>query len=113
MGEFPRSPALVEIITTVSTEAQARELARGALEARLAACVSFHPVRSVYRWKGEVCDEEEIQVVLKTDERSVEAAERWIRDAHPYETPAVLRVPVLHVNSDYARWAREALEGES
>jgi periplasmic divalent cation tolerance protein len=112
MNESHGPPALVEIVTTVSTEEQARELAREAVEARLAACASFFRVRSLYRWKGAVCDEDEVQVVLKTDERTAEAAERWIRERHPYETPAVLRVPILAVNPDYERWALESLSEE-
>lgn len=104
------STPLVEIVTTVGAEAQAREIAQGLLEARLAACVHFFPLRSLYRWQGRVCDEIEHQVVAKTDARRAEAAERWIRERHPYETPAVLRVPILAANPDYERWALDSLD---
>lgn len=107
-----RNSTLVEIVTTVGGEDEARRLARGLVEARLAACVSFFAVRSVYRWQGEIMDEDELQVVAKTDGRRADAVERWIRDHHPYDTPAVLRLPVLRANPDYERWAVDEL-GES
>jgi periplasmic divalent cation tolerance protein len=104
------STTLVEIVTTVAGEPQARELAEGLLDARLAACVHFFPLQSLYRWRGRVCDEQEHQVVVKTDARRAEAAERWIRERHPYETPAILRVPIVSANPEYERWALDSLD---
>jgi periplasmic divalent cation tolerance protein len=103
---------LVEIVTTVASEADARKLARGLVEARLAACVSLLPLRSVYRWEGEICDEAEVQLVAKTDFRRASLVEEWIRERHPYDTPAVLRLPILKANADYERWVLDEL-GES
>ncbi len=62
-------PGLVEILTTVASEREARDLARRAIEERVAACVHYFPIRSVYRWRGKVEEDEEYQVTLKTPAR--------------------------------------------
>ena len=107
----PRSE-LVEIVTTVSTEAQARELAGALVRQRLVACASFHPTHSIYPWEGRVEDEPEFQLVLKTVVERAAAVEEWLGEHHPYDVPAVLRVPVLAANAPYGRWVRENVDPE-
>jgi periplasmic divalent cation tolerance protein len=108
------SGAVVEVVTTVATEEDAAHLARAVVEARVAACATFFPVRSVYRWEGAVQDEEEFQIIAKTAADRADAAVTWLREQHPYDTPAILVVPVLRANAEYAAWvARETGSGEA
>ncbi|MEZ5066546.1 MAG: divalent-cation tolerance protein CutA [bacterium] len=100
---------LVEIVTTVSTEQDAALLARSLVEDRLVACASFRRIRSIYRWAGELADESEIEVVLKTLDTLAEAVEARLRESHPYETPAILRLAV-EANEPYLAWARRGLD---
>jgi periplasmic divalent cation tolerance protein len=106
------STALVEIVTTTANEEDASRLARVLVEERLAACGSWRPIRSVYRWKGELCDEREIELHLKTTAGAAPRAERRLQELHPYETPSILRVRFLAANDDYASWVRSHV-GES
>ena len=113
MSASPGGPGpLVEIVTTTANEEDAGRLARTLVEEGLAACGTWRPVRSVYRWKGALCDEQEIELHLKTTASAAERAERRIREIHPYETPAVLRVPILAANEDYAAWVRANVRGD-
>jgi periplasmic divalent cation tolerance protein len=102
------SSPLVEIVTTVATEDDAVRIARELVEAAPVACASFFPVRSVYTWKGATCDEVEHQIVCKTLEKHAEDVERRLAELHPYETPAILRVPVLHANAAFVAWVEES-----
>ena len=101
-------PALVEIVTTVATEEAALEIARALVRERLVACASFAPCRSVYRWRGAVQEEAEVQVALKTTADRADEAERRLRELHAYETPAILRAAV-RATPDYARWVVESV----
>lgn len=101
--------SLVEIVTTVENEGQAVLLARDLVESGLAACANIGSVRSVYRWHGEVRDEAEVQIVFKTTTARADAAESRLRDRHPYDIPAILRLPVLAANDDYANWVASAV----
>lgn len=82
----------------------ASKLARSLVEARLAACVALSPIRSVYRWKGEVHDDEEVQLVLKTTRDRFEAIEAHLRAHHTYEVPELLMLPVQAGGEAYLRW---------
>jgi periplasmic divalent cation tolerance protein len=96
----------VVLVTAPGLEV-ARGLARALVEAKLAACVNLVPgVRSVYRWKGEVQEDEEVLLVVKTRaERGAALAER-IRDLHPYDLPEVLELAAVGGSPAYLDWVR-------
>ena len=52
-------------LTTAASEAKAREIAKAALEARLAACAQLFPIQSLYVWKDELREDAEIALHLK------------------------------------------------
>jgi periplasmic divalent cation tolerance protein len=56
---------LAVCLTTAADDAEAAAIARALVEERLAACVSRVPVRSTYRWEGEVRDDAETLLVIK------------------------------------------------
>lgn len=100
----------VVLVTAPGVEV-ARSLAHALVEARLAACANLVPgVRSVYRWEGEVQEDEEVLLVLKTRaDRGSELASR-IRELHPYDLPEVLELPAVGGSAAYLDWVRaEAL----
>ena len=57
----------------------------------LVACVNMAPVRSLYRWNGEFCDDEEHLLILKTRKDLVEAVIGELKALHPYEVPGDYR----------------------
>jgi periplasmic divalent cation tolerance protein len=99
----------VMVLTTVASEEQAGALARSLVEARLAACVHIQPIRSVYRWKGEVLDEPEWRLAIKTTADRYEAVERHIRERHSYEAPEIVRVAIDGGSAEYLRWIEESM----
>ena len=55
------------MLTTIAADADGAALARTLVEEQLAACVNLLPaMTSVYRWKGQVEQDREQQVVIKT-----------------------------------------------
>ncbi|MEU4743586.1 divalent-cation tolerance protein CutA [Actinosynnema sp. NPDC023658] len=95
----------VVVITTTDSEDAAGTLARAVVEARLAACVQISsPVRSVYRWDGEVHDDREWQLWIKTAYDRVDELTEFVKQHHTYDVPEVLALPVLGGNTDYLAW---------
>lgn len=102
----PGSPVEVVIVMTVTDDREvAALLAETAVEEHLAACAQLEgPLRSIYRWEGELCREEEWRVVAKTTAEGASAlVARWVA-AHPYDMPEVLVVGVLGGHAPYMRW---------
>ena len=72
-------------------------------------CVSVvAPVRSFYRWKGEIESAEEWLLVIKTSRERFDELRMVLEAAHSYEVPEVLAVPVVEGSPNYLAW----LEGE-
>ena len=59
---------------------------------------------SVYVWKGETETAEEAVLIAKLAREGADRAVAYIVANHPYETPAVLVVPVEGGSSDYLSW---------
>jgi periplasmic divalent cation tolerance protein len=79
------------VLTTLAADVDATALARTLVEERLAACVNVLPaMTSIYRWKGTVEQEQEQQLVIKTDRSQVMALETRLKAVHPYELPEFL-----------------------
>ncbi|WP_242454675.1 divalent-cation tolerance protein CutA [Bailinhaonella thermotolerans] len=95
----------VQAQVAVDSRERAAELARSAVEARLAACVQVvGPIVSTYRWQGAVETAEEYLLLAKTRADLSEALAEHIRAAHPYDVPEIITVPIEHGLPDYLAW---------
>jgi periplasmic divalent cation tolerance protein len=98
------APKLVIVNTTVPAEAAARKLAAAVIRSRLAACVQFLPIRSVYRWQGQVESAPEYLLLAKTRAALTAQLIAFIKRRHPYEVPEILATPVAAVHGKYLEW---------
>jgi periplasmic divalent cation tolerance protein len=88
----------------------AQLLAKSALHARLAACANIFPeIRSLYWWEGELQDDAESILILKTDATHEAALREHILEAHPYDVPCVASIALDGLNPDYEDWLRNSL----
>ncbi len=99
----------IVVLTTVGTKQFANDLAHSIVNARLAACVQIQAVQSVYRWKGEVCNEPEWLLAIKTTDAKYAELEQHIRTNHSYETPEIVRVPITGGSREYLAWIGECV----
>jgi periplasmic divalent cation tolerance protein len=95
---------IVVLCTTPDAQVGA-EIGRGLVERQLAACVNIVPgLRSIYSWQGEVKDDGETQLLIKTRRARFEAVAQWIRDHHPYSEPEIIALPIVAGSSTYLDW---------
>ncbi|MDZ4076264.1 MAG: divalent-cation tolerance protein CutA [Hylemonella sp.] len=90
--------------TTLPSEAQAAELARAIVQARLGACVQVQAIRSFYVWQERAHDEAEWLLAVKTRRALYPALETFIRERHPYETPEIVQLPITAGSTAYLAW---------
>lgn len=96
------------IMTSAPSREEARSLARGLVEARLAACVQLAPIESVYAWRGTVEQADEVLLMIKTSAARVDGVQAWLLARHSYETPEVVCAPLTSGSPAYLRWIDEA-----
>ncbi|HWP12531.1 MAG TPA: divalent-cation tolerance protein CutA [Ramlibacter sp.] len=97
---------ILSVTTTVGSRADATALAREILAQRLAACVQIDEgVTSLYRWQGELREESEVRLVIKSLPGCAAALQALFAKHHPYEVPQFLAEP-MRASPDYASWAR-------
>lgn len=93
---------------TVGNADQAYTIAKTVLEENLAACVNIIPtVRSVYRWKGELCDDAECLLLIKTTRDVFPLLKARVKALHSYEVPEIIAVPVQDGYEPYLEWVVE------
>lgn len=97
------------VLTTAPSEQQAAALASSLVEARLAACVHIQAIRSVYRWQGEVHDEPEWRLAIKTTAAQYAAVEQHIRERHSYDTPEIVRLTLDGGSEKYLAWIADSV----
>lgn len=95
------------VLVTAGSKTEAEAIAKGLVEAKLAACVGLTPIHSVYTWKGEVCSEDEWQLIIKTDLSRFEALKSKICQLHSYEVPEIIALPIVAGSPAYLQWISE------
>ena len=99
----------VMVLTTLPADADGPAFAHALVDARLAACVNLlAPMESIYRWEGEIEQESERQVVIKTSRDCVAALWDRVRELHPYDVPEFLVLPIVDGSDAYLRWVADS-----
>ena len=97
------------ILNTCPDQETANKLATLLVEKRLAACVNIIPgLSSVYQWQGEIHNDQECLLIIKTSEPRYKAVEQELKEHHPYELPEIIAVPVEKGEKNYLNWIQSA-----
>lgn len=94
---------LVEIVVTGPADF-VQKLVTQLVADRLIACAQCATVRSTYRWAGSIERDEEVRAQLHTTAARAGEVGARIDDAHPYDVPCILVLPVLQALPAYAAW---------
>ena len=95
----------VFVYTTYPSVVEAQKAGNTLVGARLAACVNILPgMISVYRWQGAIERGEEAVMIVKTRASRAEKVCASVKATHPYDTPAILVLPIESVDERYHAW---------
>ena len=102
----------VVVWTTIGSAADAHGMASILVNERLAACVNVLPeMESTYRWRGQVENDRERQMLMKTTAARVPALRARLHELHEYDVPEFIVVPVVGGSELYLNWIRESTAG--
>jgi periplasmic divalent cation tolerance protein len=95
-------------LVTIDDPEKAARIARFLVEQKLVACVNIVPqIRSIYSWKGQVFDETEHLMVIKTRGDLFERVKAAVKNLHPYEVPEIISWNIEQGLEDYLKWIDE------
>jgi periplasmic divalent cation tolerance protein len=94
------------IMTSIGSKTEATIIAEKLVETKLAACVQISAQgESIYRWKGDIQNDQEHFLNIKTTQLNKQAVITWLQKHHPYETPEILCL-TAEASSAYMKWMR-------
>jgi len=98
------------VLVTAPTAAEAESIARPLLERRLIACANILPgVTSLFWWEGSIDRAEEVLLVMKTRHDRLDEVRVAVIEAHSYDVPEVIALPIMGGSEAYLRWIDESV----
>ncbi len=101
-------PQFFQVQTTTDSRAEAVELARAVVEARLAACAQVAgPIASTYWWEDGLERAEEWLLMLKLPADRYDDLAEFLTQRHSYDEPEITATPIVAGSSSYLDWLEE------
>ncbi len=98
------------VLCTFPDEEKARQIGALLVEKQVAACVNVVPgICSIFRWEEKLQQEQEVLAVIKTTRLAYPAFEKVLLEAHPYDTPEILALPVAEGATRYLNWVEDSV----
>jgi len=90
------------VYVTTSGAMESKKIARILLEEKLAACVNIVPkIESIYLWKGEIEEDSESLMFIKTRKDLVKKLTKRVEEIHSYEIPCILEIELKTGSKNY------------
>lgn len=94
-------------ITTANRD-EAVKIGNALVGEKLAACVNIiDGMTSIYRWKGEICTDNETVLIAKTSEENFTRLSNRVKELHSYECPCIVSLPITNGHAPYLEWLAE------
>ncbi|NDJ18603.1 divalent-cation tolerance protein CutA [Myxacorys almedinensis] len=92
------------ILVTATSQQEAEKIAQTLICSKLAACATLFPVQSIYTWQGDMHQDQEWQLFIKSDLDRFDELEATIRQLHSYEVPEIIALPIVAGSQPYLHW---------
>jgi len=102
------------VFATAPDDQSAKKIARGLVANKLAACVTIVPrITSIYAWEGEVIEDPEVLLMMKTRTSRLDELTQFVVENHPYRVAEVISTSIQHGNQLYLDWISETVPNQS
>ena len=96
------------VYITAKDEREAEKIAITLVKERLAACVNIFPIKSIYRWKGEIQREKEVAMLVKTKDKLINKIIKRVKELHSYKVPCIVSLPIEKGYTEFLKWIDES-----
>ncbi len=94
----------ITVYTTAPDEKTAEALSKAIIEESLGKCCNFWPVRTIYSWKGEIKNDTEHVIFIKTTKNKFKDLEKYIVKNHLYSMPAIVSLSWDDSHEPFKNW---------
>lgn len=91
------------IYVTLDNSEEARKIGNKLLSLNLANCVNFFPITCIYKYKGEITEEPEVVLIIKTKEGCYDKIKDVIKQNINYDN-FIGQFNVDKINDDFSSW---------
>lgn len=99
------------VLTTCPDAIIAKKIAENLVSEKLAACVNIVPnITSIYCWQDELHCDNEVQLLIKTDEDKFASLNERINQLHPYEVVEIIALTIQQGDKHYLNWITNSLK---
>ena len=100
------------VLSTFPELVTAQRIAQQLVGQSLAACANIVPtVRSIYIWQGELQNDEEVLMLIKTTGERLAELQETLVSSHPYDVPEIIAFPVADGHHAYLQWVAAMTAG--
>ncbi len=104
--------SMAEYVLAITTcpPTKADTIAMRLVESKTCACANIvSRIKSIYHWKGNIETDTESILLLKTEKGQTEALWEVLKEAHPYDVPEFIVIPIIHGSPDYLNWISDSI----
>lgn len=98
--------SFLQVFITTKDEKEAKKIANHLLSKHLIACANMFPIKSLYWWKGAIESDDEVAMIMKTQEMHKESIISEVKALHSYEVPCIEFFTIQDGNPDYLEWIK-------
>lgn len=114
LKKIRRQPMFAIVYITTSSKEESTRIGKKLVQERLSGCVNIpNDVKSFYYWEGNIEEDTESVLLVKTKTSKVEKIIKRVKELHSYENPCIVALPIINGSPEYLNWLNEEMERDS
>ena len=99
---------LLLLITTAPNQLLAEQISKELIERKLAACISIKEIKSIYRWQGNIEENKEFELTIKSIPENLNELTLILKEKITYEVPEMI-YKIFDSENSYFQWLEESI----
>lgn len=97
---------MIFVFVTCKDKKEAKKIGEILIKEKLAACINYFPIDSIYKWQGKVVKDKEFALIIKTIKENFQKVENRVKQLHSYKVPCIVGCLIIRSSRDYFNWVK-------